>query len=601
MSNGELTNSDDPQAEYERRHGRATGEVARLDRQDSTLSTVRGVTFLAAVGVGGLGLREVFSLGWLLVPLTAFGAAVVVHGRVLAALKLARCEVAYYQRSLDRLRDRWAGAGADGARYGDPEHVYVDDLDIFGPGSLFQLVCRARTRLGEDRLAAWLRQAADRDAILARQRAVSELRQHLDLREQLALLDAEARVGFDQNKLLEWSAQTARVIRLPVRLAGVFLSATTVVTFLAWWFLGKHSAPLTLSLLALMLYLFAHRRLISDVLKGVDDAGKGLMILSQVLGLMEGCRFESPLLAEIVGRLDVEGRPPSRTIARLHARIQSLNNSVRNQFFAPMAVVLCLPVHLVHAIEYWRGTVGRHIPDWCEAVSDFEALISLGGFSYEHPGCTFPKISTERALLKATQLGHPLLPQTSCVRNDVQLDGEVRLLLVSGSNMSGKSTLLRTVGTNVVLALAGAPVRAEQLEISVFQLGTAMRISDSLQEGKSLFFAVLGRLKRVVDLTECEQPLLFLLDEILQGTNSHDRRIGAEAVIRSLLDRGAVGLVTTHDLALTDIAASLPHTENVHFADQLQDGNMTFDYRLRPGVVQKSNAIELMRLVGLDV
>ena len=274
---------------------------------------------------------------------------------------------------------------------------------------------------------------------------------------------------------------------------------------------------------------------------------------------------------------------------------------MRNQFFAPLAILLALPVHLAHSIETWRHRVGRHIDTWLDAVGDFEAVMSLGGYAFEHPDYVFPTISDESTVFEAEDIGHPLLFADECVRNSVSMNADKQLVLISGSNMSGKSTLLRTVGISTVLALAGAPVHAKQLTLSVLQVGTAMRVSDSLQEGKSLFFAVLGRLKRVVDLGSEQRPLMFLLDEILQGTNSHDRRIGAEAVIRSLVDRGAIGMVTTHDLALTEIGSSIPGTENVHFADSLKDGEMTFDYQLRPGVVQKSNAIDLMRLVGLDV
>jgi DNA mismatch repair ATPase MutS len=199
-------------------------------------------------------------------------------------------------------------------------------------------------------------------------------------------------------------------------------------------------------------------------------------------------------------------------------------------------------------------------------------------------------------------LGHPLIPESRNVRTDLRLSDEPRVLVVSGSNMSGKSTLLRTAGVNVVLALAGAPVRARRLRLSPLQVGASIHIQDSLQAGASRFYAEIKRLRQIVDLTHGSVPVLFLLDEILHGTNSHDRRIGAEGVVRGLLDRGAIGLVTTHDLALARVAEELaPLAANVHFEDRLEDGKMTFDYRLRPGVVQRSNALELMRSVGLEV
>ena len=205
-------------------------------------------------------------------------------------------------------------------------------------------------------------------------------------------------------------------------------------------------------------------------------------------------------------------------------------------------------------------------------------------------------------MFDAAQLGHPLIAEARCIRNDVMLSPQQSLLIVSGSNMSGKSTLMRTVGVNVVLALAGAPVRAERLRLARLNVGAAIHIQDSLQAGASRFYAEITRLRQVVELTQAELPLLFLLDEILSGTNSHDRRIGAAAVIKSLVERGALGLVTTHDLALTKIAEELKgRARNVHFQDELKDGQMYFDYRMHDGVVERSNALELMRAVGLDV
>jgi DNA mismatch repair ATPase MutS len=199
-------------------------------------------------------------------------------------------------------------------------------------------------------------------------------------------------------------------------------------------------------------------------------------------------------------------------------------------------------------------------------------------------------------------MGHPLLPADRCVRNDVTLVGDKQLLIISGSNMSGKSTLLRTVGTNTVLGLSGAPVCAKRLRLSPLAIGASIRLQDSLQEGSSRFYAEILRLRQIADLSQGESPALFLLDEILHGTNSHDRGIGAEAVVRNLLENGAIGMITTHDLALTQVAEALaPRAANVHFQDHLEDGEIAFDYRMHDGVVTKSNALELMRAVGLDV
>jgi DNA mismatch repair ATPase MutS len=243
------------------------------------------------------------------------------------------------------------------------------------------------------------------------------------------------------------------------------------------------------------------------------------------------------------------------------------------------------------------------VGEWLREVGELEAFSALATFAYERPADPFPELVDEGPVFEAEALGHPLIAPTVAVRNDVTLGGAgPRVLIVSGSNMSGKSTLLRTVGVNTVLALAGAPVCARRLRVSPVVLGATLRINDSLQAGKSRFYAELTRLKQIVDRAGGQPPLLFLLDEILHGTNSHDRRIGAEAILRGLVARGAVGLVTTHDLALAEVAAAMAgRAANVHFEDHLEAGVMTFDYRMKPGVVRKSNALELMRAVGLEV
>jgi DNA mismatch repair ATPase MutS len=264
--------------------------------------------------------------------------------------------------------------------------------------------------------------------------------------------------------------------------------------------------------------------------------------------------------------------------------------------------LLLWDVHLVYAIERWRRTSGPAVRRWLAAVGEIEALSSLAAYHYEHPHDVFPELVDGALCFEGTALGHPLLNEAVTVRNDVRLDGKLQVLVVSGSNMSGKSTLLRTVGVNAVMALAGAPVRARALRLTPLNLGASIRIQDSLQTGVSRFYAEVTRLGAIMRRATESPPVLFLIDELLHGTNSHDRRIGAEAIVRGLIDRGAIGLVTTHDLALAQVADALGgRGANVHFQDELEDGQMRFDYKMRHGVVEKSNAIELMRSVGLDV
>ena len=333
--------------------------------------------------------------------------------------------------------------------------------------------------------------------------------------------------------------------------------------------------------------------------RAVAGHGPDLEMLAAVLDRFEREPVTSPLLAGLHKELVTGGRRPSQVVRRLRVLVD-LFDSRRNQFFAPVALLTMWEVHCALAIEAWRARHGRSVDAWLAAVGQLEALCSLAGFAWEHPADVYPELDPPGTQFEAWALGHPLIPEVRCIRNDVAIGGATRVLIVSGSNMSGKSTLLRSVGTNVVLALAGAPVRARALRLSRLSVGATLRIPDSLQEGTSRFYAELVRLRDLVRIADGPVPLLFLLDEILHGTNSHDRRLGAAAVVSGLVERGAIGLVTTHDLALSEVSGDpAVRAANVHFEDRLEDGQMIFDYRVRPGVVRTSNALALMRTLGL--
>jgi DNA mismatch repair ATPase MutS len=337
------------------------------------------------------------------------------------------------------------------------------------------------------------------------------------------------------------------------------------------------------------------------VLAAVDRRASDLELLSLLLERLERERFQAPRLARLRGALDVEGLPPSRQVARLSRLLQRLD-AKRNQLFAPFACLMLWTTRTAFAIEAWRAVSGPAIAGWLAAAGEVEALGALAAYAYENPADPFPEMATGGPCFEGEGLGHPLIPEDRCVRNDLRLGDPLRMLIISGSNMSGKSTLLRTVGANAVLAQAGAPVRAHRLRMSPLAVGATLRVQDSLQAGRSRFYAEITRLRQLVDLAGGTPPLLFLLDEILHGTNSHDRRAGAEAIVRGLIGRGAIGLVTTHDLALAEVADQLaPRAANVHFEDHLEGGTMMFDYIMRPGVVRNSNALALMRAVGLEV
>lgn len=545
-------------------------------------------------------LLKLTTFWWLLIPALGFIALSPVQQRI--AERRRRCERAatFYQSGIARIDDDWAGKGASGSRFVNPDHPYAEDLDIFGHGSLFELLSIARTRVGEETLARWLLAPAKLETVRERQAAVAELRSSLDLREDLALLGEGIHSGAEAKVLVDWANGPAWSIPPFTKWIAGVLGAAAVVG-LVLWFLGYGLTILLTAVVIGQLFAFRFRRQTVKVIADVDAPGKDLQLLVAVLRRFEREQFQSSLLVRLRAELDVAGQPPSQQIARLRLLIDLLD-STRNMFFAPLAFILLWPLQCAIAIETWRQESGQAIGRWLAAVGELEALSSLAGYAFEHPDDPFPELDESRTGFAGESLGHPLIPATKNVRTELELSDAPSVFVVSGSNMSGKSTLLRTVGTNTVLALAGAPVRAKRLRLSMLQVGASIRVQDSLQAGASRFYAEITRLRQIVDLTKESVPVLFLLDEILHGTNSHDRKIGAEGVVKGLIERGAVGLVTTHDLALTKIVEDLGvKAANVHFEDHLEAGKMTFDYHLRPGILQKSNALELMRSVGLEV
>ncbi len=592
----------DLHATYRRRLDERSRALDQWTKHDRRVADARLVVFgagvLMAIAIYN-GLR--ISWWWLTIPGGIFVALALSHEPIRRAGDRARRAVDFYAKGLARLEGRWAGQGVKGLDYLDLEHAYAADLDLFGEGSLFELLCTARTRAGEEALAAWLLGPATPETIRDRQRAIAELRPLLDLREDLELLGVEVRGGIDPSALARWGQLQREFPGKTVPIVATILGALGTAAVWGWLFLGIGPMPI----LVVLLLDLAFARLIGGrlrtVLSAVDQRTHDLVLLSELLHRLERETFASPLLKQLVKSLETDELPASAQIRRL-ARLLHLLDYERNQLFMPVAVIWLWKIQLALRIDAWRAGSGRKIAHWLNAIGEFEALCALACYAAENPADPFPELVTGPIRFEADAVGHPLLQSNACVRNDVSLGAVTRVLIVSGSNMSGKSTLLRTVGVNAILALAGAPVRASRLTITPLAVGATLRIQDSLQAGRSRFYAEITRVRQIVVRARGPLPLLFLFDELFNGTNSHDRCVGAEAVVRGLIDLGAIGLVTTHDLTLAQIADRLaPQVENVHFEDRLEDGKMLFDYRMRPGVVTHSNALALMRAIGLEV
>ena len=590
-----------PSEEYVQRLRACEAKVAHYDKIHIRLGNIRLMLALLAAVIAWAAFRwHDLSPYWLILPAALFIGIAKYHSRILQARELSSRAVAFYKKGLARIEDRWAEIGETGERFNDPHHVYAADLDLFGKGSLFQLLSTARTRMGEETLARWLLSPSPVDVIRERHVAVSELRQQLDLREDLAVLGENAGVGVHPEALEKWAEATNRMKPIWLRWLAPLLAIMLVSSVVVWahW---DVVTPLVVVVVIEAAITYTLRHGLEEVLHGAEHALRQLDLLSAVLSRIEAHSFHSPPLRSLQRSLLSGSVASSRAIASLRTLV-NLIDSRHNLFVRIIDAPLMYSVQLAFAAERWRQEHGFSTRSWLNAVGEIEALLCLATYGFEHPADPFPEFVEGASCFDGEALGHPLIPAATCVRNSVRIGGEARVLLVSGSNMSGKSTQLRAVGTNVVLAMAGAPVRAQSLRLTPLQVGASIRINDSLQEGSSRFYSEITRLRKIFDLAGGKPALIFLLDELLQGTNSNDRRIGAEGIVRALINRGAIGMVSTHDLALTDIGRSLDRqVRNVHFQDELENGKMKFDYILRDGVVTKSNGLELMRSIGLEV
>jgi hypothetical protein len=619
-----------PADEYRARLGARRETHYSLTRLDARFSYSRLAVFVGGVLCAIAAWRGWIAPWWLALPVAVFAVLVVRHDRVLRRRDAAARAIAFYERGLARIEDRWAGTGDTGERFRNPDHLYAQDLDLFGPASLFELLSIARTRAGEETLAGWLLAPAEAPEILERQQATSDLTPRLDLREALSLAGADIRASVHSEAVVAWAEEPPHLSGRWMRPVATILTMAAIASAGFWIATGDSAAFVAVVLLEILFSLPLRQR-IATSLHSADAAARDLDVLAVVLALLEQERFTATRLTQLQGQLagartTNPAARASASIRRLH-RLVELHDWQHNMFFAPLAAAVLWGTHLALAIEAWRRVHGREVREWLRVSGEFEAIASLSAYRYEHPDDPFPEIMTpasRHGVFDGVALGHPLVPAARMVRNDVHLgepsgsdpsssSGSHRaesrsdtsapqLLVVSGSNMSGKSTLLRTVGVNAVLAFAGAPVRASTLRLTPLHIGATLRIQDSLQEGRSRFYAEITRIRDIADLASGAVPVLFLLDELFHGTNSHDRVVGASGVLRALVDRQAIGLITTHDLALTRVADDLaPRAVNVHFDDRFERGEIQFDYVMKPGPVTRSNAIALMRAVGLDV
>jgi hypothetical protein len=505
----------------------------------------------------------------------------------------------FYKRGIERIENNWHGGGQTGEDYRQPGHLYDHDLNILGSGSLFELLCTARTEIGRRRLAEFLLRPVTAEEARARQAAVQELRDRSQLREEMVGLGTHEFSNVETDSLRKRIARPGQTF--PAALGPLLQVSSGILTILL--LIGLVALipwPVLVPYIAAVVGLHAViggvlYEKVRPILHDGRDLSPEVSILGQGLTLLASQKFSSPKLGDLVQCAAAAPEP----LRRLERITHWMREREKDMMYGP-SLYLMLGTHLAIRMEQWRAKYATALPQWIDAWSEFEALHAIATYAHEHPGDVFPEFSVDIEFA-AESLGHPLLSSEACVTNPVRFDAQTRFWIISGSNMAGKSTILRSIGTNVVLALAGAPVRAASLTLAPFHICASISTADSLLEGKSRFMAEVERIRDTL-ATAASAPVLFLIDEIFSGTNSHDRRIAAESVVRALIASGAIGALSTHDLALTEIAP-LPELrgENVHMCSRSDEDALDFDYKIKPGVNRQSNALAIVRLAGVPL
>ena len=600
------------------------GEKQEHYNQLSQQTGVRNVVlFFAAAfclfiaGFGGSWIFFIFSLALFV----AFVVSFLRLGKINLEVKRYREYVKINTEGLSRLDRDWASLPLRQPKDDASAQPYATDLDLLGRASLQHLLSTPTTGNGLTNLRNWLLQPAAAAEIRERQKVVAELAPLIDFRDEFEL---SGRLMGDASEsvyqvFLRWAESEPWLLHRPALIWISRLLPVATVLLLVGQLTGLVPYPFWLAPLALnVLISQAQGKVVEELLDQVSDRQRVFQPYSDLFALVVQQGFTAPRLRDLVDRLSDGGRRADEQMGRL-ARILQFGDLRRSLIFPAIQAVLLWNFHTLWLLERWQRDCGDYARNWLDALGTMEAYSALATLAYDHPAWAFPEVTDGRAgkksqsgpILEARDLGHPLLPDHLCVGNDVSIGPAGTFLLVTGSNMSGKSTLLRAIGVNVVLAQAGAPVCASWLRLAPVTLATSIRVQDSLEQGVSYYMAELQRLKLVVDdaidaQEAGDRVLLFLLDEILHGTNTSERQIAARHIIGYLLTIGATGVVSTHDLTLADSPEFTKQSTLVHFTEHFERGEdgrpvMSFDYQLRPGLATSTNALKLMEIVGLPL
>ncbi|MDO1448822.1 DNA mismatch repair protein MutS [Rhodocytophaga aerolata] len=592
---------------YQQRLQQFEQETAAWHKQYNAVSWIRVFVFLA--GVAGtiilyqMGIATYLIAGYAFVCLGLFLFFMKKHNQIAYTRNQFRNLVTINQDEINRLQGKHYPPET-GQLHADAAHPYATDLDIFGRSSLFTLLNRTTTWGGNLLLANWLKYKAPVEQIHQRQQAVQELASQLGWQQEFQATGMHAKTASeDLELLLQWINTKSRIKpqKLLVALIYVMPVLTLTAIGLAIFTDITYHLPALCILINWAILGFTFRE-VKDASEQTSKSAHILKIYANLLKIIENSTFTSAALQRLKEQLKYPHSTASAKIKQLSSLLYSLEARQNAYFYMVVSSTTLWDLFFLLRLETWKEQVTADIQKWLDTVSEAEVLSSLAAYSHANPTYVMPVISPDDLYLEAQNMAHPLIVKGEAVSNSVSLQGKGKTIVVTGSNMSGKSTFLRTVGINAVLAMAGAPVRASYFAISLCQVFTSMRTQDSLEESTSSFYAELKRLKQLIDSLPSNKPILYLLDEILKGTNSHDRHLGAQALIRQLHKHNASGFISTHDLALGEMAEELPGSVfNYSFNSEIVNDKLYFDYKLRQGVCQSFNASKLMQQIGIEM
>lgn len=592
-----------PKNHYTERLSLTKGQLQQVKKQIFRISMLRLTLFIAGVA----GIYFFFSQTPLLIVcicLTFLPLFILVkiHNRFFIRKEWLETQARIIQEELQALSGDYSSF-EDGKEYVNPEHPYSFDLDIFGRRSLFQSINRTCTFFGKDRLAKWLQNHLhEKTSIEKRQEMVREISEHTLFREQFRVAGlVHHGQSSDAEKIQAWSQSPAQYLHAGWVKAFIWgvpvINSLLLITSLIGW---TSFSCLGLSFGIFLVLSFGIIKRATYIQETYGKQLKSLNGYARLIALAKAEDWKSAGMLELMERFNLNGQSPVQALQQLSKELDRLDLRNNQFLYVLLEGSIFFQLQEIVRIERWKVRYGQHISEWLETVGELDALCSLGTFAYNHPQYTYPELTEKPFYFLATQMGHPLMPVSQCVKNDATIPSRPFFLIITGANMAGKSTYLRTIGVNYLLACIGAPVCCERLKLHPNQLITSLRTSDSLSDNESYFFAELKRLKRIIDLLNQGQQLFIILDEILKGTNSMDKQKGSFDLIRQFMQLKANGIIATHDLLLGSLIKQFPEEiRNYCFEADIKDNELTFSYKLREGVAQNMNACFLMKKMGI--